>query len=614
MIERNESIRNIAIIAHVDHGKTTLVDQMFKQSGQLNDRQTQQDRIMDNLDQERERGITITAKNCSVHWKDVKVNILDTPGHADFGGEVERALTMVDGAILLVDACEGPLPQTRYVLRKALELELSIIVVINKIDRSDARPHEVLDEIYDLFIDLDAGDAQLDFPVLYCIGKFGVASHDPQQRGENLIPLFDTICDVVPGPQHDHDKPFQMLVANLDYSDYLGRLAIGRVANGSVRRNDSLVRIDEKGESQPLKVTHLQVFQGNGVAQTDSAHAGDILILAGIDEVHIGDTICKTDQREALPRITVDEPTVAMHFSANSSPFSGREGQHVQSTKLRERLRRECLRNVALEVIDQDDGQLVKGRGELQLAILIEALRREGYEFSVGKPEVILRHEAGKVLEPIEMVYIDCEEPFIGVVSEKLAKRKGRMVNLVNHGTGRVRLQFNVPARSLIGFRNEFLTDTRGTGIINSFMLGYEPHRGDFATRQTGSIISDRGGETTAYALYNLEPRGILFVGPGTAVYEGMIIGEHNRDKDLDVNPCKGKKLTNMRASGRDDNLVLTPPQPISIESAIEFIRADEWVEVTPKSIRLRKAELSATERQKRSAKKGKLKAARRQE
>ncbi len=593
---RNPNLRNIAIIAHVDHGKTTLVDHMFRQSGTFRDNQLVNERIMDNMDLERERGITIAAKNCSVMWKSTKINILDTPGHADFGGEVERALMMVDGAILLVDASEGPLPQTRFVLKKALDANLKIIVVINKIDRKDARPGEVLNEIYDLFIDLDATDEQIEFPVLYAVGRDGIVQKTLEDQGQNLHLLFDVILNEIPAPSYDPGEPFQMLVTDLDYSDYIGRLAIGKVLHGNAKCNGNLVCISEDGTTAPLRVSKLQVYKGIKLKEIHAAQSGDIVILAGIDEVFIGDTICTKEAPKALKRITVDEPTVSMKFAINSSPFSGKEGKYVQSTKLRERLQKETLSNVALQVEDTEDANtfLVKGRGEFQMVILIETLRREGYEFSVGRPHVIYKERDGKVLEPIEHLFVDCDEVFVGIVTEKLSARKGRMVNLVNHGSGRVRMEFSIPSRGLIGYRSEFLTDTKGTGIMNSYLDGYEEYRGDFPSRFTGSMVSDRQGIAVTYALYNLEPRGILFITPSTPVYEGMIVGEHNRDNDLNVNPCKEKKLTNMRSSGKDESAILTPIVPLTLERSIEFIKEDELVEVTPKSIRLRKTILPA--------------------
>ena len=595
----NNRIRNIAIIAHVDHGKTTLVDQMFRQSGLFRDNQSVDERIMDSMDLERERGITIAAKNCSVTWKDTKINILDTPGHADFGGEVERALMMVDGAILLVDSSEGPLPQTRFVLKKALEGQKKVVVVINKIDRQDSRVAEVLDEIYDLFIDLDATEDQLEFPVLFAIGRDGIAKNELEDESTNLFPLFDTILEELPAPKHSEEEPFQMLVADLDFSDYLGKLAIGRVANGIVKKNEQLVCIGEGNEEIALRASKVQVYEGFTMAEAEQIEPGEIMILAGIDNVRIGDTICTKERPKALKRISVDEPTISMFFYTNNSPFAGQEGKLVQPNKIKERLYKETMSNVSLqfeETLDTDRF-LVKGRGELQMAVLIETMRREGFELAVGRPEVIYKEENGERLEPIEYLYVDCEEGFLGIVPEKLSQRKGRMINLVNHGSGRIQVQFNIPSRGLIGYRNEFMTDTRGTGIMNSYLSGYEPYRGDFPIRFTGSIVSDRQGKSIPYALFNLEPRGVLFITAGESVYEGMIIGEHNRDTDLNVNPCKEKKLTNHRASGKDENTLLTPIIPMTLERAIEFIREGEIVEVTPENIRLRKILLSATGR-----------------
>ncbi|MDP6319940.1 MAG: translational GTPase TypA [SAR324 cluster bacterium] len=595
----NNRIRNIAIIAHVDHGKTTLVDQMFRQSGLFRDNQSVDERIMDSMDLERERGITIAAKNCSVTWKDTKINILDTPGHADFGGEVERALMMVDGAILLVDSSEGPLPQTRFVLKKALEGQKKVVVVINKIDRQDSRVAEVLDEIYDLFIDLDATEDQLEFPVLFAIGRDGIAKNELEDESTNLFPLFDTILEELPAPKHSEEEPFQMLVADLDFSDYLGKLAIGRVANGIVKKNEQLVCIGEGNKEIALRASKVQVYEGFTMAEAEQIEPGEIMILAGIDNVRIGDTICTKERPKALKRISVDEPTISMFFYTNNSPFAGQEGKLVQPNKIKDRLYKETMSNVSLQFEETLDADrfLVKGRGELQMAVLIETMRREGFELAVGRPEVIYKEENGERLEPIEHLYVDCEEGFLGIISEKLSQRKGRMINLVNHGSGRIQVQFNIPSRGLIGYRNEFMTDTRGTGIMNSYLSGYEPYRGDFPIRFTGSIVSDRQGKSIPYALFNLEPRGVLFITAGESVYEGMIIGEHNRDTDLNVNPCKEKKLTNHRASGKDENTVLTPIIPMTLERAIEFIREGEIVEVTPENIRLRKVLLSATVR-----------------
>jgi GTP-binding protein len=595
----NPEIRNVAIIAHVDHGKTTLVDAMFRRSGLFRDGQAVEDRLMDRMDLERERGITIAAKNCAVRWGDVKINIIDTPGHADFGGEVERALSMADGALLLVDSAEGPLPQTRFVLNKTLEAGLRVIVVINKIDRKDARPVQVLDEVSDLFIDLDATEEQLDFPVLYAVGLEGIAKRDLDGPDEGLEVLLDMIVEEIAPPVIHQERPFQMLVSDLGYSDYLGRLAIGKTFNQPVASADSLIRIDMEGKVRPLKVGTLQVYDGLSISSAPRVAPGDIVVLSGIDEVHIGDTICTSASPRALRRITVDEPTVAMLFLRNTGPFAGRDGKHVQATKLGERLRKETLQNVSLRVEENADkeGFLVSGRGEFQMAILIETMRREGYEMCVGRPAVIYRERDGVRTEPIERVFIDCGEGFTGIVTEKLSVRRGRLVALASHGHGRARLEFSVPSRALIGFRDELLTDTRGTGIMNAYLEGYEPYRGDFPSRFTGSLVSDRQGSAVPYALFNLEPRGAMFVSPGDAVYEGMVVGEHNRDNDLDVNPCKTKKLTNMRASGRDENVILSPPHLMTLEAAINFIREDELVEITPRTIRIRKRVLPASER-----------------
>ncbi len=596
---RNKKIRNIAIIAHVDHGKTTLVDAMFRQSGVFREGQEVEKRVMDKLELERERGITIAAKNCAVSWKGVKINIIDTPGHADFGGEVERALSMADGAILLVDASEGPLPQTRFVLKKTLELGLKVIVVINKIDRKDARPTQVLNEVFDLFIDLGADEEQIEFPCLYAVGREGIAMKSLDEEAKDLHVLFDAILKEIPAPAYDPDEPFQMLVSDLDYSDYVGRLAIGRIFNGHTTSNESLICINEKGENQPLKVIKLQGYEGIAVREIESAEPGDIIVLAGIEDVKIGDTICTQASPKALKRITVDEPTVSIKISANNSPLAGTEGTYVQSTRIHERLIRETLRNVGirLEIPVEKDCFILKGRGEFQLAIVLETMRREGFEMCVGRPEVICDVRDGIIFEPIEHLYVDCHEDYLGVVTQKLSIRKARMINYINYGSGRVRVEFSIPSRGLIGYRDEFLTDTKGTGIMSSYLLGYEEHRGDFPTRFTGSIVADRRGTAVPYALSNLEPRGRLFVVPGDPVYEGMIVGEHSKENDIDVNPTKAKKLTNMRAAGKDDNVMLSPVTPMTLEKALQFIREDEMVEITPKSIRLRKVQLSMGKR-----------------
>ncbi|OGG96699.1 MAG: GTP-binding protein TypA [Candidatus Lambdaproteobacteria bacterium RIFOXYD2_FULL_50_16] len=600
MKRENLQIRNLAIIAHVDHGKTTLVDQIFKQCGLFREGQETENRMMDSMDLERERGITIAAKNCAVQYMGVKINIIDTPGHADFGGEVERSLSMADGAILLVDASEGPLPQTRFVLEKAFGQGLKVIVVINKIDRADSRIDEIKNEIYDLFIDLGADDKQLEFPLLYAIGREGIAKLTLEDEGVDLKPLLNTIISVIPPHQSTDGEPFQMLVSDLGYSDYLGRLAIGKIHEGKITAQDRLVCIAEDGSTRPLKASKLQVYAGMAFIEVEEAHAGEIIVLSGIEKVKIGDTIADAGKPKALKRVNVDEPTVAMRFGINSGPLAGKEGKLVQSSKIKERLEKECLSNVALKVEQGDDrdSYLVKGRGEFQMAILIEQMRREGFELCVGRPEVIFKKIDGQLLEPIEHLFVDAEEAYVGVVTEKLSMKKGKMLNLTNHGNGRVRVEFSVPSRSLIGYRDEFLTDTKGTGLMNSYLSGYEPYRGEFPVRHTGSLISDRAGVGVAYGLFNLEPRGQLFILPGEPVYEGMVCGEHNRDGDLMINPCKEKKLTNMRASGKDDAVQLSPIKPMTLEAAINFLNEDEMVEATPKSIRIRKAILNTGERQ----------------
>lgn len=596
---QNNNIRNIAIIAHVDHGKTTLVDAMFKQSGVFRVGKEMDDRVMDSMDLEKERGITISAKNCSVVLEGIKVNILDTPGHADFGAEVERALSMVDGAILLVDASEGPLPQTRFVLKKALTAGLRIIVVVNKIDRADARITEVLDEIYDLFIDLDATDEQIDFPVLYAVGKNGIAKHELTDQDVDLQPLFKTIIDKIPAPYFDPEEPFQMLISDLGHSDYTGRLAIGKIANGKVSSKDELVLIGKDEKPVKLKVSSLQTYEGPALCPATLVEAGDIAVISGTDGFEIGDTICTKDFPKALPRISVDEPTVSMMFTISDSPFSGLEGKYVQSSRIRERLEKEALANVAISLKEtaERDSFVVQGRGEFQMAILVETMRREGFELCVGRPEVIYKTgENGERTEPVEHLFVDCDEEFTGIVTEKLSMKKGRLTKLVNK-RGRANMEFSIPSRSLIGYRDEFLTDTKGTGIMNSIFDGYEPYRGDFPTRRTGSLVSDRKGKGVPYALYNLEPRGRLMIVPGTPVYEGMIVGEHSKDNDLDVNPCKEKKLTNMRASGKDESTICSPIKPLTLERALNFVNSDELVEVTPLSIRVRKKILSKQRR-----------------
>ncbi|MGQ0735320.1 MAG: translational GTPase TypA [Acidobacteriota bacterium] len=594
--------RNVAIVAHVDHGKTTLVDAMFRQAGVFRANERVAERAMDSNELERERGITILAKNTAVHYQDILINIVDTPGHADFGGEVERVLSMVDGVVLLVDAAEGPLPQTRYVLRKAFERGLPPVVVINKIDRGDARPREVLNEIYDLFIDLDATEEQLEFPVLYTSGRAGTASTDVDAPGETLRPLFDAIVDFVPPPRGNPSVPFQMLVANLDSSDYLGRIAIGRIFNGRVAVGDPIVVLKLDGSVQQTRVTKLYSFEGLKRVDIATAAAGDIVCLAGIEDITIGETVASPEHQVAISPIAVDEPTVSMVFAVNTSPMAGRDGQYVTSRHLRERLQRELLGNVSLRVEDTDTPEQIQvlGRGELQLAILIEMMRREGYELQVSRPEIVTKDIDGVRMEPIEELVIDVAEDFQGVVIANVGMRKGTMTKMVNHGSGRVRLEFRIPARGLIGFRSMFLTETKGTGIMNHLFAGWEPWHGPIPARPTGALVADRPGQATAYALSNLQERGVMFIEPQTSVYEGMIVGENSRANDLDVNITKEKKQTNMRASTADEAIRLVPPKAMGLEPAIEFINDDELVEVTPRSIRLRKKILESNRRPRR--------------
>jgi GTP-binding protein len=594
----NTAIRNVAIIAHVDHGKTTLVDAMLHQSGIFRDNEQTVERIMDSNDLERERGITILSKITGVRYQGVKINIVDTPGHSDFGGEVERALKIVDGVMLLVDASEGPLPQTRYVLSKALEAHLPPIVVINKIDRPDARCQDVLNEIYDLFIDLDATEDQLDFKVLYAISKTGVAKESLDDPSTDLRPLFDAILAHIPPPVGEPDEVLQMLVANLDYSDYLGRLAIGRVFHGTLNYGDTVAVAKRDGSLQTTRITKLYSFEGLKRVDETVGRPGDILAIAGVEGITIGETVTSVETPMPLPHVAIDEPTIAMAFTINTSPFAGREGQWVTSRNLRERLDKELLTNVSIRVEELGhDTFKVMGRGELQLAILVEMMRREGFELAVGKPEILTRKVHGKIEEPVELLVIDCPENFLGVVIEKLGARKGKMNKMVNHGSGRVRLEFLIPSRGLIGLRSEILTDTRGTAIMNSLFHGYIEWQGDIPTRPTGSLVADRAGRTTGHAIFNLQERGEIFIAPGAEVYEGMVIGENAREKDLDVNIVKEKKLTNMRASTADEAIRLVPPRILNLEQAIEFIRDDELVEVTPASIRLRKKILKANQR-----------------
>ena len=596
--------RNIAIIAHVDHGKTTLVDAMLHQSGVFRAHERVEERALDNIDLERERGITIMAKNTAIRYRDLIINIVDTPGHADFGGEVERTLTMVDGVLLLVDASEGPLPQTRFVLRKALEQGLPPVVVINKMDRPDARPAEVLDEIYDLFIDLDATDAQIEFPVLYANAKAGTASTDPAEPGLDLRPLLDAIAERIPAPPGNPDAPLQVLVANLDASDYLGRIAIGRIVNGRVATGDAIAVSKLEGAVERTRVTKLYVFNGLERMEVAQAAAGDVICLAGIDDITIGETITSPDDPRPIPPMHVDEPTVSMVFGVNTSPMAGRDGQYVTSRNLRDRLARELVGNVSIRVEDTDSPEQVQviGRGELQLSILIEMMRREGYELQVSRPRIVTRKRNGRTEEPVEELVIDVAEDYQGIVIAQLGNRKATMTRMVNHGSGRIRLEFRIPTRGLIGFRSQFLTDTRGTGIMNHLFAGWEPWNGPIPGRPTGALVADRAGKATAYAIYNLQERGEIFLDAGTPVYEGMIIGENARPADLDVNVTKEKKLTNMRSSTAEEAMRLVPPRLLNLEQAIEFINDDELVEITPASIRLRKEVLAANLRPKKES------------
>jgi GTP-binding protein len=602
----NSSVRNIAIIAHVDHGKTTLVDAMLRQSGIFRAGEAVVERVMDSNDLERERGITILAKNTAVTYHGTRINIVDTPGHSDFGGEVERALKLVDGVLLLVDASEGPLPQTRYVLRKALEANLPPIVVVNKIDRSDARPQEVLNEIYDLFIDLDATEDQLEFPVLYSISKLGIARETLDGSSDNLQPLFETILRAIPAPAGDPAAPLQLLVANLDYSEYHGRLALGRIFSGTLRRGDDVLIAKLDKSLQPTRITKLYGFEGLERIDLDEAAAGDIVAIAGVEGITIGETVTSVENPSPLPHIPIDEPTISMVFTINTSPFSGRDGQFVTSRHLRERLEKELLTNVSIRVEDMGthDSFKVMGRGELQLAILIEMMRREGYELAVGKPEIVTRTVDGKLQEPLEQLIIDLPQEFVGVLMQEIGMRKGVNTRIVSHGTGhaqsgRVRLEFNIPSRGLIGLRGEILKATRGTAVMNTLFEGYIDWQGELPSRLTGSLVADRAGRTTAYALWNLQERGDLFVQPGVEVYEGMVVGQNSRWDDMDVNVVKEKKQTNMRASVADEAIRLIPHKPLTLEEAIEFIADDELVEITPKSLRLRKKILEYNKRPK---------------
>jgi GTP-binding protein len=596
-----KNLRNVAIIAHVDHGKTTLVDAMLRQTGVYRPGEAVPDRALDSNDLERERGITILAKNATLFWKDIQLNIIDTPGHADFGGEVERTLGMADGALLLVDAAEGPLPQTRFVLSKALALGMPLIVVINKVDRHDARPLDVHDEVFALFCDLDASDTQADFATLYAIGRDGIASTSPEERGTDLEPLFQAIVDRIPPPRGDVEGPLQLLVHDTHHDDYVGRLAIARVRRGTVATGDTVAVLQE-GQETVGRVGTLFGFAGMARTKVPRVSAGDIVAVSGLENVQIGDTLTHPDHREALPRIQVDEPTIKVRFLVNDSPFAGRVGKWVTSRQLRERLFREARRNIALRVEDtaEPDTFIVSGRGELVLAVLAETMRREGFEFGMGMPEVVTREIDGQRCEPVELVVVDVPEEYVGTVTMALGERRGQMTRMGALGSGRARVEFRVPSRGLIGFRSRFLTDTRGTGLLNTLFDGWEPSGGLMLRRRNGSIVADRAGTATPYALFHLQPRGVLFIEPGTEVYEGMIVGECNRPSDMDVNVTREKKLTNIRAAGRDENVILSPPRRLTIESAMEYVDRDEIVEVTPDAVRTRKRVLDANRRPRR--------------
>ncbi len=596
-----ENLRNIAIIAHVDHGKTTLVDELLKQSGIFRSNEVVQERVMDSNDLERERGITILSKNTSVHYKDVKINIVDTPGHADFGGEVERILTMVDGVLLLVDAFEGCMPQTRFVLRKALALEKKVIVVVNKIDRPGARPAEVVDEVLDLFIELGANDDQIDFPVVYASAKDGYSSLDPEVREGDMRPLFDSILQNIESPEGDIDAPLQVLFSSLDYDDYIGRIGIGRVERGRIKRNDTVVLCKTDGTQENVKISRLYQFEGLKRVEVEEAAVGDLICVSGISDLNIGETICAPDCVEPLPFVKIDEPTISMNFMVNDSPFAGQDGKYVTSRNIRDRLFKEVETNVSMRVEETDstDCFKVSGRGELHLSILIETMRRENYEFQVSRPQVITKTENGKLLEPIELLIVEVPEEYVGAVMQKIGSRRGELENMGTRDGGATHLEFRIPARGLIGYRSEFMTDTNGNGIMNNLFAGYEPYKGDIQTRERGSIVVHETGETSAYGLFNTQDRGRLFIGPGVPVYEGMIVGECAKNEDIVCNVCKQKHLTNTRASGSDDALRLVPHTVLSLEQSLEFIKEDELVEITPHNIRLRKKILSKEQRMK---------------
>ena len=605
-MKKREDIRNIAIIAHVDHGKTTLVDELLKQSGIFRSNEVVQERVMDSNDLERERGITILSKNTSVHYNGVKINIVDTPGHADFGGEVERILTMVDGVLLLVDAFEGCMPQTRFVLKKALGLNKKVLVVVNKIDRPNARPAEVIDEVLDLFIELGANDDQLEFPVIYASAKDGYASYNPDDREGDMRELFDMIIKNIDAPEGDEDAPLQVLFSSLDYDDYIGRIGVGRVERGSIHRNDQLVLCKTDGTNENVKISRLYQFDGLKRIEVDDAKIGDIICVSGIADLNIGETLCSPECIEPLPFVKIDEPTISMNFMVNDSPFAGREGKFVTSRNIRDRLFKEVETNVSMRVEETDstDTFKVSGRGELHLSILIETMRRQGYEFQVSRPKVITKTENGKLLEPMELLIVEVPEEYVGAVMEKIGSRRGELENMGNRNGGSTHLEFKIPARGLIGYRSEFMTDTNGNGIMNNLFAGYEPYKGEIETRERGSIVAHETGESTAYGLFNTQDRGRLFIGPGVPVYEGMIVGECSKNEDLTCNICKKKQMTNTRAAGSDDALRLVPHTTLSLEQSMEFIKDDELLEVTPENIRLRKRILSKDLRLKQQFKK----------
>ena len=605
-MSQRENLRNIAIIAHVDHGKTTLVDGLLRQSGIFRENQQVDERVMDNNDLEKERGITILSKNTSLLYNDIKINIVDTPGHADFGGEVERVLKMVDGVLVLVDAFEGCMPQTRFVLKKALSLDLHPIIVVNKIDRPNARPYEVIDEVLELFLELEATDDQFNSPVVYASGRDGYATLDPESKGEDLKPLLDMIVNHVPAPKGEADEPLQLLISNIDYDDYVGQMAVGRVERGTAKVGQTAVICKKDGSTSQIRLTKMYMYEGLKRVEAETAGIGDIVLVSGVGDVKIGETICDVECPEPLPFVDIDEPTISMHFSVNNSPFAGKEGEFVTSRHLRDRLFKEMITNVSLRVEETDSAETFKvsGRGELHLSVLVETMRRQGYEFQVSKPEVITKEIDGKIMEPMELLIVDVPEEYTGTVIQTLSKRKAQMLNMNAGNSGYTRIEFNIPSRSLIGYRSQLLTDTRGNGIMNHILNGYEEFKGDIPVRQRGSLVAFEDGETVTYGLFNAQERGSLFVGPGEKVYMGMVVGENNRTGDIDVNVCKKKHVTNMRASGSDEALRLVPPVVMSLENCIEFLNDDELLEVTPKNLRIRKRILDKALRAKANSKK----------